>query len=149
VRTHIPLDLAGMGNGNDGIGEIKHPVLSAFRSHYRFLFHPVRHTSLALAVCEAMIQGVPVVGLATTELVTVIENGYNGYIHTDINDLEEKMQLLLADPAHARQVGAAGRETALVRFNIDRFTKEWEQLFRQKAITIKHFQYENPDSFYQ
>jgi len=150
LRTQIPLDLAGMGNGEDGIGEVKHPQLPRFRSHYRFLFHPVRHTSLALAVCEAMMQGMPVVGLATTELVTVIENGRNGYIHTDINYLEEKMQLLLSDPMHARQIGAAGRETAQRRFNIDRFTAEWEQLFHAKAdIITKQFEYENPDRFYQ
>lgn len=31
--------------------------------------------------------GMPVVGLATTELVTVIDNGVSGWIDTDVNRL--------------------------------------------------------------
>lgn len=129
ASRQVPLDLAGMGNEQAGIGEVLHPHLPAFRSKYRYLFHPVRHTSLALAVCEAMMQGLPVIGLATTELVTVIENGVNGFIHTDIDFLVEKMKLLNDDPDLAAQMGQAARETALRRFNIDRFTADWENLF--------------------
>lgn len=133
MKELVPLDLAGMGNGEHGIGEVLHPQLPAFRSRYRFLFHPVRHTSLALAVCEAMMQGIPVVGLATTELVTVIRNGYNGYVHTDINYLAEKMQELLDDEQLAHRIGEAGRNTARERFCIHRFTNEWEHLFSMVA----------------
>ncbi|MVT08496.1 glycosyltransferase [Chitinophaga tropicalis] len=129
VRDVIPLDLAGMGNGEAGIGEVLHPQLSSFMSKYRFYFHPVRNTSLALAVCEAMMLGMPVVGLATTELVTVIENGRNGFIHTDINYLIKKMKLLLNEPELAAKMGEQARSTAMRRFNIERFTAEWERLF--------------------
>ncbi len=73
-------------------------------------------------------QGIPVVGLATTELVTVIRNGYNGYIHTNIRYLADCMQQLLSDPRHAAELGAAGHATARERFCIKRFTNEWEHL---------------------
>ncbi|MGX5820330.1 glycosyltransferase [Chitinophaga lutea] len=131
LRAHLPLDLIGMGNGRDGLGEVLHPNLPAFRGRYRFIFHPVRHTSLGLAVCESMMQGIPIVGLATTELVTVIQNGRNGYIHTDIDYLAEKMRLLLQDPAHAAAIGDAGRQTARERFGIRQFNYRWEQLLQQ------------------
>ncbi|HYK77326.1 MAG TPA: glycosyltransferase, partial [Daejeonella sp.] len=88
-------------------------------------------TSLGLAVCEAMIMGMPVVGLATTELSSVINNGYSGFIHTDINYLVDKMSLLLEDAALASEIGSNGREIALKRFNIGRFTAEWEALFAE------------------
>jgi glycosyltransferase involved in cell wall biosynthesis len=121
-----------MGN-DEGVGEILHPELPAFRSRYRFYFHPVRHTSLALAVCEAMMQGMPVVALATTELVTVIKDGENGYIHTDVDYLVEKMKCLLNDQELAARLGANAKATATALFDITRFTKEWEQLFNQVA----------------
>jgi len=141
VRKHIPLDLVGMGTGELGLGQVLHPQLPEFISQYRFFFNPIRYTSLGLAVCEAMMMGIPVVGLATTELATVIENGHSGYIHTDINYLIAQMKLLLRDVEHARQLGEKGRETASQKFNISRFTQQWEQLFlavinKQQSLLI-------------
>src|SRR5438445_12928606 len=50
-------------------------------------------------VLEAMMIGLPIVGLATTELVTVIENGVQGYIDTDVYKLIEPMTSYLPLPA--------------------------------------------------
>ncbi|MDB4920743.1 glycosyltransferase family 4 protein [Mucilaginibacter sp.] len=138
VCKHIPIDLVGMGTGELGLGEILHPQLPEFISEYRFFFNPIRYTSLGLAVCEAMMLGIPVVGLATTELATVIANGSSGYVHTDVGYLVEKMKLLLNDPEHAMRLGQAGRETALKKFDISRFTGQWEQLFRKVVNNNKH-----------
>lgn len=131
ARKQVPLDLVGMGTGDLGLGEVLHPQLPEFQSRYRFFFNPIRYTSLGLAVCEAMMMGIPVVGLATTELSAVIDNGYSGFIHTDINYLIEKMNLLISDSELAREIGQNGREVALKRFNIQRFTNDWEQLFTE------------------
>jgi hypothetical protein len=35
------------------------------------------------------------------------------------------MRRLLADPDEARRLGEAARRTALARFNIERFVREW------------------------
>jgi glycosyltransferase involved in cell wall biosynthesis len=131
ARQQMPLDLVGMGTGDLGLGEVLHPQLPEFQSKYRFFFNPIRYTSLGLAVCEAMMMGMPVVGLATTELSAVIDNGYSGFIHTDVDFLIEKMQMLIDEPETAREIGANGREVAMKRFNIDRFTNDWEQLFTE------------------
>jgi hypothetical protein len=131
ARKQVELDLVGMGTGDLGLGEVLHPQLPEFQSRYRFFFNPIRYTSLGLAVCEAMMMGIPVVGLATTELSAVIDNGYSGFIHTDINYLIEKMNLLISDPELAREIGQNGREVALNRFNIQRFASDWEQLFAE------------------
>jgi glycosyltransferase involved in cell wall biosynthesis len=133
ARQQVPLDLVGMGTGELGLGEVLHPQLPEFQSRYRFFFNPIRYTSLGLAVCEAMMMGMPVVGLATTELSAVINNGYSGFIHTDINYLIEKMKLLIKDPVLAKEIGNNGREVALKRFNIQRFVNDWEQLFIEVA----------------
>lgn len=131
ARKHVPLDLVGMGSEEMGLGEIVHPQLPEFVSRYRFFFNPIRWTSLGLAICEAMMLGIPVVGLATTELSSVIQNERSGFIHTDLNYLIHKMKLLLKDKNLATQVGSEGRRTAQERFNIQRFTKEWKALFER------------------
>jgi hypothetical protein len=128
AREQVPLDLVGMdAESLGGIGEVSPPELPAFAARYRFYFHPIRYTSLGLALLEAMLIGLPVVGLATTELVTIVENGKSGFIDTDPAKLIEPMRRLLADPAEARRVGAAGRRAVEERFHIRRFARDWEE----------------------
>jgi glycosyltransferase involved in cell wall biosynthesis len=137
VQRSIPLDLVGMdAESMGGLGEIPHAQLPEFQAQYRFFFHPVRYTSLGLAVCEAMMAGLPIVGLATTELVTVIENGISGYVDTNVDRLVEQMQELIANPELARQLGQAARETARSRFSIQRFIQDWNAVFERACESV-------------
>lgn len=130
ARQRVPLDLVGMeAEASGGLGEVSNPELPAFMARYRFFFHPVRWTSLGLAAVEAMMIGMPIVGLAATELSTVIENGHNGYIDTNLEMLISAMEELLADPGLARAWGEAARRTAEERFSIDRFLCDWSDAF--------------------
>ncbi len=148
VSQHVPLDLIGMGTKEyGGLGEVLHPQMPQFISQYRFCFNPIRWTSLGLAVLEAMGAGLPVVALATTEYVTVIKDGVNGFIHTDVDYLIEKMQALLEDKMLATTLGNEARKTIEHRFNISRFINEWEQVF-QLAIQNKKLTCEEKNSIY-
>lgn len=131
VRRSVPLDLVGTDTpACGGLGEIPHAQLPAFISQYRFFFHPARYTSLGLAVCEAMMVGLPIVGLATTELVTTIENGVSGFIDTNCDRLITRMQDLIANPDLAYLLGEGARRQARVRFNLERFIRDWDNTFR-------------------
>lgn len=130
VRSAVPLDLVGMNSKEmGGLGEIGHAELPQFAARYRFLFNSIRYTSLGLAVCEAMSIGLPIVGLATTEMVTVVENRVSGYVNTDVNQLIDFMQELLQDHHQARSLSQNARTTARSRFNITRFTQDWNAAF--------------------
>lgn len=134
AREQVPLDLVGMdAERSGGLGEVGNLELPAFLARYRFYFHPIRWTSLGLALIEAMMVGLPVVGLATTELAAVIRNGENGFADTAPERLVEAMRRLLADPGLAREIGAAGRREAEQRFGIDRFVADWLDVFGQVA----------------
>ncbi|MBL8159437.1 glycosyltransferase family 4 protein [Candidatus Saccharibacteria bacterium] len=134
VRGQVPLELVGMGATDiGGSGEVQPHKIARYASHYRFFFNPIRYTSLGLAVCEAMMVGLPIVGLATTEMATVITNGKNGYIATDPQELIEKMQLLLDNPEHAKHLSRSARQYAQERFGIERFARNWEALFATVA----------------
>ncbi len=134
VRPRVPLDLVGIGATElGGFDSLAHGELHAFESHYRFFFNPIRYTSLGLAVCEAMMIGMPVIGLATTEMATVVENGVSGFVDTNLQALVERMQELLHDPGLARQFGQGARQRALERFNIERFARDWDDAFEYVA----------------
>ncbi|HWI13873.1 MAG TPA: glycosyltransferase family 4 protein [Burkholderiales bacterium] len=134
VREQVPLDLVGMDSQRvGGLGEVENTELAAFAARYRFFFNPIRWTSLGLAVVEAMMVGMPVIGLATTEMVTVIQNGESGYVDTRVDRLVAHMQRLIDDPQEARRLGLNARRYAQERFGIERFVKDWMQVF--KAVT--------------
>lgn len=129
VESKVPLHHVGMEAElvKGGLREIRHSQLSEFESRYRFLFNPIRYSSLALSVCEAMMVGLPVVALATTEMATVITNGISGYISNDVKELIGHMKELLGNLAQAKRLGEGARKTALERFNIHRFIRDWEE----------------------
>ena len=130
VRQHVPIDIVGMGAEEiGGIDALPHDELPQFLAQYRFFFNPIRYTSLGLSIIEAMMVGLPVVGLQTTELVSVIENGVHGYLSLKPDDLIRHMHKLIEQPKLARLLGANARRLALERFSIERFASDWEALF--------------------
>ena len=134
ARSQVPLALVGMGSLElGGLGEVANLDLAATMARYRFFFNPIRYTSLGLSVIEAMMVGLPIVGLATTELPTVIASGTNGFVDTRLDRLVDAMRALIDYPALARQWGDAARKTALERFSITRFAADWDRLLRSVA----------------
>ena len=132
VREIVPLDAAGMETEPfGGLGDIPYRHLHKRVADYRFLFSPMRYTSLPLAVIEGMTIGMPIVALATTELPTVLENGETGYVSCDVDALIEGMRTLLADPEEARRMGRNAREIARQRFGLDRFVRDWNAAFQR------------------
>lgn len=130
ARQAVPLAAAGMETEQfGGLGDIPYRRLHRQVAEYRFLFSPMRYTSLPLAVIEALTIGMPVVALATTELPTVIVNDVNGYIACDIDGLIERMQALLADPDLAWRLGGNARRLAQERFGLERFIRDWNAAF--------------------
>ncbi len=126
----VPLEIAGMATEPlGGLGDIPYRDLHRRIADYRFLFSPMRYTSLPLAVIETMTLGMPVVALATTELPTVIEDGVTGYVSCDVERLIADMQRLLAHPEEARRLGERARSVARDRFGLPRFARDWNAAF--------------------
>jgi glycosyltransferase involved in cell wall biosynthesis len=67
---------------------------------------------MGLAVIEAMLTGLPIVALATTEMATVVRNDESGYCDTEPAKLVAHMQRLLDDPQLARKLGQGARRVA-------------------------------------
>ena len=133
AREGVPLDLVGMAADEmaGGRREVMHADLPQFSADYRFFFNPIRYTSLGLSVIEAMLVGLPIVGLATTEMATAIQNGVSGFVDTNLDVLITRMKQLIAEPALAAELGQGARRYALERFHIDRFTADWDAALRE------------------
>ncbi len=131
MREHMPLDLVGMGSeALGGLGEVPLRQLPDICARYRFFFHPVRYTSLGLGLLEAMMLGMPVVALATTETPRLLRDGVSGVVETDISRLTDAMHELLTDERLAARLGAEARRQALAHHSIGRFVADWNRALR-------------------
>lgn len=101
-----------------------HPELARRRVY----LHPFRWTSLGLSLLEAMHLGMPVVGLATTEMVRAVPAGA-GVISTDVDGLRLALRAFLADADLAREVGRRAREHALAHYGLAAFLARWDEVF--------------------
>jgi glycosyltransferase involved in cell wall biosynthesis len=94
--------------------------------------HPYRWTSLGLALIEAMLLGLPVVCLATTEAAEVVPP-CAGAVSNDLHVLQAGLRALRDDPERARRAGREARRVALERFSHARFLGQWDELLARVA----------------
>ncbi len=140
TRREVPLEVAGMQTEEfGGLGDIPYRDLHRLVADYRFLFSPMRYTSLPLAVIEAMTIGMPVVALATTELPTVISHGETGFVSCNVSELIEDMRFLLSSREEAFRLGKNARAVARERFGLDRFIRDWNGVFAQMTPPIQTY----------
>lgn len=131
-----PLDLFGMGADTlDVPGVVPHGDVPQHRMHdelarRRAYLHPVRWTSLGLSLIEAMLLGLPVVALATTEVPDAVPPEA-GVVSNRVDVLAGALARFVGDPEEARRVGKAGRAHALERFGLGRFLTAWDELLEE------------------
>lgn len=132
-----PIDLFGAGAqslpamaGVAPQGDTGQTGLHEEMARRRVYLHPSRWTSLGLTLIEAMMLGMPVVALATTEAIEAVPPDA-GFLSTRVDFLSEALSWLLDDPAAAAAAGARARAAALSRYSLARFLDDWEQLLKQ------------------
>lgn len=133
LSAAAPIDVFGIDAGSvGGIADLPQAELHREMGRRRLYLHPLRWTSLGLALIESMQMGMPVVALATTEAAEVIPREA-GVISNRPETLIAGMQSYIKDPALAREAGNAGRRFAIQRFGIERFVDDWNQVLTEVA----------------
>ncbi|SCE69909.1 Glycosyl transferases group 1 [Micromonospora coriariae] len=139
-----PLDVFGMGVAGlaDHLGlpadrltshdDVPQNRMHAELARRRAYLHLCRWTSLGLSLIEAMAIGMPVVALATTEAVTAVPPAA-GALATRMDTLLDAARRFIAEPAAARQAGAAARTAARDRYGLDRFLADWDRLLEEEV----------------
>jgi glycosyltransferase involved in cell wall biosynthesis len=137
LGAEVPLDLFGMRSqrlagapGVRSVADLPQDRLHHEMARRRLYLHPVRWTSLGLSLLEAMHLGMPVVALATTEVVEAVPPEA-GVISTQVEVLAEAAGRLVADPEQARLMGKAARVAATGRYGLGRFLADWDALLEE------------------
>lgn len=142
IARTVPLDLFGMGAtplpARLGLSpdqlrvyeDLPQRAMHAELARRRAYLHPIRWTSLGLSLIEAMMLGLPVVALGTTEAHDAVPPEA-GTVTTRPDRLRQGLRDLMADPDHARAAGSAARAAALRRYGLDRFHADWNRLLQE------------------
>jgi hypothetical protein len=133
-----PIDLFGMPDlpgvpGITQLGDVPQSRMHAELARRRVYLHTSRWTSLGLSLVEAMHLGMPVVGVASTEIGEAVPPGA-GVISTRIARLHDAMRTFVAEPEAARLAGKAARAHALERYGLGRFLADWDRLLFEQVI---------------
>lgn len=106
-------------------GDLPPTALHAELALRRLYLHPLRWTSLGLALLEAMHLGMPVLALDTTEASRAVPPEA-GFISNDLAALRGEAGRLLQDPSHAHDRGRAARRFALAHYGLPAFLQNWD-----------------------
>lgn len=96
---------------------------------------PSRGEGFGLVYLEAMACGKPVIGGTHGGAPELIQDGVTGYLvpHGDPIQLATALQTLLADPQHAREMGARGRQTVDHEYRFQNFVKALKKILRDQC----------------
>jgi hypothetical protein len=108
-------------------GDLPQHEMHAALAQRRCYVHPFRWTSLGLSLIEALLLGVPVVALATTEAPLALGEG-NAIVSNDVDQLVAAVRRLHHDHELAACLGERGRRRALEQFSLARFLTRWDRL---------------------
>jgi glycosyltransferase involved in cell wall biosynthesis len=88
---------------------------------------------LPMALIEAMASGLPVIASEVSGTKQVVTDGESGLLIPpgDVAALAEAIAALLADPARAREIGAAGRRRVEAAFSAKKQAEEHVALYRR------------------
>ncbi len=123
--------LAGMLPSRD-------PRLIGLFQEARAVVLPSTSETFGLVILESWAAGTPVISSRTSGASALVKDGTNGWLFdlADPAKFHRVVDLLLADPAHGRQWGAAGRATALAEYDTavlaGRIRRLYETLIEEK-----------------
>ena len=136
----FPTHLYGPDNEISGLGgglvDYEHMKM-ALRMNRVYMYTGTQPASYTLGFIEAMMTGIPIVAIGEEhaqyiyhdklyEIPYIIQNGVNGYFSDNIDKLREYIDLLLNDQKLAKQIGEAGRQTAISIFGKDIVKEQWK-----------------------
>jgi phosphatidyl-myo-inositol dimannoside synthase len=96
---------------------------------------PSRGEGFGLVYLEAMACGKPVIGGLHGGAPEVIQDGVTGYLvpHGDPIQLATSLETLLADPLHAKEMGARAKQRAEHEFRFNVFAKSLKKILRDQC----------------
>ena len=148
IMQDFPSLVYGSGNTDLGAldgGELPYDLMKgALRDNRVFVYGGTWPSPVTLALQEAMMTGIPVVAIGAKlandvvpeadridyyELPDIIQNGKNGFISDNINELRGDVAKLIEDYDLAKRISNEGRKTAIRLWSKEKIKESWKSFF--------------------
>ena len=131
-RVTKNLEVKLVGN-NEGLSEAVSSTEELVKEYNKcsVFFNSSTMSPIPMSLLEAMSCGCAVVSTATCMIPEIIQNGVNGFISNDENELRQKIEYLIHNPEIRASIGENARQTIVDRFSEDNFVNNWNKLFNE------------------
>ena len=102
-----------------------------FLSNYSVFFNPTLRSPMPRTRGEAMMCGLVVVTPDNHDASMFIENGYNGFIADDPEEISMILDELDNNFKLRSKIGSRGRETAIDIFHLNNYLNEWKEVINE------------------
>ena len=144
IAKEFPSTLYGMSNENNeywiGRKLQTEEMMQVLRDNKVYFYGGTKPANYTLNFIEAWMTGIPIVaigpelgnknGYNTYEIHNLIDNGKNGYIGNNIDELKSYIKELLENDSLCESISKNGRESAIKYFNEYDKEKEWVEFFK-------------------
>lgn len=144
-RATRGLDRVLFGPDNESVTDVmlggvptNEEIIKELQTNRVFFYTGTAPASYTLGLMEAMMAGIPVVGIGPHiannifdldlyEVQDIIQNGVSGYVFDDENELAFYTRELLNDHELAKRISEGGRQRAIELFGLNTIRSQWEQ----------------------
>ncbi len=135
TQNQLPVRVVGKSPG------FSEPAKSI--EHLREIYHSSRiflntsiHSPVPTVLMEAMACGCAVVSTETCMIPEIIQNGVNGFMSNDPQELRKYATMLMQDEELAKKLGQNAQKTIKEKYNLQIHMSNWNELFYS---TIKNY----------
>lgn len=130
ITSGLPVHVRGINKGISTPTKTTDELLEEYRNARIFL-NTSLWSSCPYTLLEAMATGCAVVTTGTTMLPEIIQNGHNGLISNNEQELRQYLVQLLNEPELCEELGRNARQTVLEQFSVYKFVNCWNQAFKK------------------
>lgn len=135
VTNGLPVTVVGDTPGLSEPASSLDELVNIYQTNRIFL-NTSTISTCPFTLLEAMACGCAVVSTATSMIPQVIENGVNGFITNDEQEMSDMLVELLHNPNLAHEMGMKARKTIVDRFNVQKFVQSWNIIFKAASYII-------------
>lgn len=103
-----------------------------------FVLPTKRLEGLPMTLVEACFAGIPIIATDIGGIKDVVNNGENGFLVSlkNVNELKEKIEILMKDKNLAQRMGLNGRIKAENNFEVNKMLDKYEKAFEMLKLSV-------------